>query len=185
MRHYNLDAAPLQCPHRTAQEQQQPQREGENKLIFYLARRDSPHAMPRPQKEQDVEDAPPPPHAFCLPFYGHHQKRIKILLRQRERSTPSPSTPLAKVCPGVLNIKSTTTTMGRESGGEGGSASLQRVDSCNVQRSKQFKRLSRQVRQRTEFSILFSTLNMPRPPPPPSSTQFHFIVGNSDKNAAS
>lgn len=93
-------------------------REGENKLIFYLARRDSPHAMPRPQKEQDVEDAPPPPHAFCLPFYGHHQKRIKILLRQRERSTPSPSTPLAKVCPGVLNIKSTTTTMGRESGGE-------------------------------------------------------------------
>lgn len=117
MRHYNLDAAPLQCPHRTRQQQQQPQRGGENKLIFYLARRDSPHAMPRPQKEQDVEDAPPPPHAFCLPFYGHHQKRIKILLRQRERSTPSPSTPLAKVCPGVLNIKSTTTTMGRESGG--------------------------------------------------------------------
>lgn len=119
-------------------------REGENKLIFYLARRDSPHAMPRPQKEQDVEDAPPPPHAFCLPFYGHHQKRIKILLRQRERSTPSPSTPLAKVCPGVLNIKSTTTTMKRESGGEGagGGASMQRVDSCNVQRSKQFKRLS-------------------------------------------
>lgn len=61
---------------------------------------------------------------FVWPFYGHHQKRIKILLRQPPFLLPlSPFiniatawiwAPMASslpgaLCPGVLNIKSTTT----------------------------------------------------------------------------
>jgi len=78
-------------------------RSGKNKLIFYLEQRFACTELATPLRR------PPTAMHFVLPFYGHHQKRIKILLR-RHAGGVDVKTERGVLfqgdCPGVLNIKS-------------------------------------------------------------------------------